>query len=93
MPAAMLAMLLVLLICFRNGPAVLLPLPGAVATLLFVFGLMGWLNVPIYLTTAVMPVLLTVLSVTNDIYLFNRYFAVAREGPGSRSYGTRWRNV
>ena len=74
MPAAMLAMLLVLLICFRNGPAVLLPLPGAVATLLFVFGLMGWLNVPIYLTTAVMPVLLTVLSVTNDIYLFNRYF-------------------
>ena len=82
-PLAALVMVLVLLVCFRNLLAALLPLPGAAATMLFVFGCMGWLAVPIYLTTAVMPVLLTVISVTNDIYLFSRYFTLLRERPGA----------
>jgi predicted RND superfamily exporter protein len=82
-PLAALVMMLVLLLCFRNVLAALLPLPGVVVTMLLVFGLMGWLGVPIYLTTAVMPVLLTVISVTNDIYLFNRYFNLLRENPGA----------
>jgi hypothetical protein len=81
-PLAALVMMLVLLLCFRNVLAALLPLPGVVATMLLVFGLMGWLGVPIYLTTAVMPVLLTVISVTNDVYLFSRYFILLREKPG-----------
>ncbi len=81
-PAAALVMMLVLLLWFRNLLAALLPLPGVVATMLLVFGLMGWSGVPIYLTTAVMPVLLTVISVTNDIYLFSRYFNLLREKPG-----------
>ena len=82
-PLAALVMMLVLLLCFRNVLAALLPLPGVAATMLLVFGLMGWLGVPIYLTTAVMPVLLTVISVTNDIYLFSRYFNLLREKPGA----------
>jgi predicted RND superfamily exporter protein len=81
-PLAALVMMLVLLLCFRNVLAALLPLPGVGATMLLVFGLMGWLGVPIYLTTAVMPVLLTVISVTNDVYLFSRYFNLLREQPG-----------
>ena len=81
-PLAALVMMLVLLVCFRNVLAALLPLPGVVATMLLVFGLMGWVGVPIYLTTAVMPVLLTVISVTNDTYLFSRYFNLLREKPG-----------
>ncbi len=82
-PVAALVMLVVVFLCFRNWIGVLVPLPGVVATMIFVFGLMGWLGVPIYLTTAVMPVLLTVISVTNDIYLFNRYFSLLRERPGA----------
>ena len=81
-PLAALVMMLIFLLCFRNVLAALLPLPGVVAAMLFVFGLMGWCDVPVYLTTAVMPVLLTVISVTNDIYLFNRYFNLLRENPG-----------
>ena len=80
-PLAASVMMLVLLLCFRNLFAALLPLPGVAATMLFVFGLMGWLGVPVYLTTVVMPVLLTVISVTNDIYLFSRYFNLLRERP------------
>ena len=59
----------------------LLPLPGVAASILFTFGLMGWCGVPVYLTIAVMPVLLTATSVTNDIYLFSRYFSMLRERP------------
>jgi uncharacterized protein len=81
-PVAALVMMLVLWLSFRNLPAALVPLPGVAATLLFVFGLMGWCGVPIYLTTAVMPVLLTAIGVTNDIYLFNRYFTLLTEKPG-----------
>jgi len=78
-PLAALVMMLILLLAFRNLLAMLLPLPGVVATLLFVFGLMGWSGVPIYLTIAVMPVLLTTTGVINDVYLFSRYFSLLRE--------------
>jgi predicted RND superfamily exporter protein len=80
-PVSILVMMVIFLISFRNLVATLLPLPGVAATLLFVFGVMGWCGVPVYLTIAVMPVLLTATGVTNDIYLFSRYFTLLRENP------------
>jgi predicted RND superfamily exporter protein len=84
-PVTILVMMVVFLVTFRNPLATLVPLPGIVATLISVFGLMGWAGVPIYLTTAVMPVLLIATGVTNDIYLFTRYFNLLRENPGKRA--------
>lgn len=81
-PVAICVMMLVLLACFRNVLAMLVPLPGVLTTLLVVFGAMGWAGIPIYLTIAIMPVLLTVTGVINDVYLFNRYFRLLRERPG-----------
>jgi hypothetical protein len=52
-----------------------------VTCLLFVFGLMGWFHVPIYLTIAVMPVLLTAMAVTDEIHVYSRYFALLHESP------------
>ena len=83
-PVTILVMVAVFFVTFRNPLATLVPLPGIVATLVSVFGLMGWASVPIYLTTAVMPVLLIATGVTNDIYLFTRYFNLLRENPGRR---------
>jgi predicted RND superfamily exporter protein len=81
-PVTIVVMAVIFLIVFRNPLAALAPLPGIVATLVSVFGFMGWVGVPIYLTTAVMPVLLVATGVTNDIYLFTRYFHLLRENPG-----------
>jgi predicted RND superfamily exporter protein len=39
----------------------------------FTFGLMGWLGVPVYLTTAVLPIILTTLALADEIHLFWRY--------------------
>jgi predicted RND superfamily exporter protein len=83
-PLSALVMTAVLLLFFRNVAAALVPFPGVAATLLFTLGSMGWSGVPVYLTTAVMPVLLTVLSVTNDIYLFARYFSLLRQRPQAK---------
>jgi predicted RND superfamily exporter protein len=82
-PLSALVMVAVLLVCFRSLAAALVPLPGVLATLLVVLGTMGWLRVPIYLTTAVMPVLLTVISVANDIYLFAYFFNLLSKRPGT----------
>ena len=78
-PVTMAVMVLVLLVSFRNPLATVIPLPGIIATLVSVFGLMGWAGVPIYLTSVVMPILLVATGVTNDIYLFTRYFILLRE--------------
>jgi predicted RND superfamily exporter protein len=80
-PIAVLVMLLVLYASFRNLLAAVVPVPGVLAALVFVFGLMGWIGVPIYLTMAVTPVLLATTSIINDLYLFNRYFALLRQNP------------
>lgn len=82
-PVAALVMMLIFFFSFRNVLATLLPLPGIAATMLFVFGFMGWAGVPVYLTIAVMPVLLVATGVTNDIYVFSRYFTFLREQPGA----------
>jgi len=82
-PVAALVMILVFLIAFRNFLAAMVPLPGVAATLMFVFGLMGWSDVPVYLTIAVMPVLLIAIGVMNDVYLFSRYFSQLRDRPGA----------
>jgi uncharacterized protein len=82
-PVAIVVMMLIFLISFRSLVATLLPVPGLIATLLFVFGGMGWCGVPVYLTIAVMPVLLTATGVTNDIYVFSRYFTLLRESAGT----------
>jgi predicted RND superfamily exporter protein len=81
-PVTMVVMVLVLLLGFRNPLAAAVPLPGIVATLVSVFGLMGWAGVPIYLTSVVMPVLLVATGATNDIYLFTRYFNLLHENLG-----------
>jgi predicted RND superfamily exporter protein len=82
-PVAILVMMLIFLASFRSVLAMLLPLPGLGAALIAVFGLMGWVGAPVYLTIAVMPVLLTATGVTNDIYLFSRYFTLLRERAGA----------
>ena len=52
------------------------------AAQVFTFGLMGWLGVPVYLTTAVLPVILTTLALADEIHLFWRYQQILGAEPG-----------
>ncbi len=73
LPIAIVFMGLVFLISFRSFAATWLPLSEALACLVFVFGLMGWLGVPVYLTMAVLPVILVSMGLADEIHVFTSY--------------------
>ena len=100
LPIAIGVMALVFYASFRRVAATLLPLMEVGACLVFVFGLMGWLGVPVYLTTAVMPVILTAMGVSDEIYIFKRFVELVRERPDaphteavSRAMHELWRPI
>ncbi|MFQ5492327.1 MAG: RND family transporter, partial [Phycisphaerae bacterium] len=80
-PVAIAVMALVFWIAFRRLTAAMLPLIEVGAALVFVFGLMGWAGVPVYLTIAVLPVILTAIGVADEIHIFSRYAEVVRAAP------------
>ncbi len=81
LPVAIGVMTVVLLLFFRRLLAVLLTMSEVVACLVFVFGLMGFAGVPVYLTVAVMPIILTAVGIADEIHIFHRYRAIVhREG-------------
>ncbi len=80
-PIALALMAFVFLLSFRSVVAAFLPLMEVGACLVFVFGLMGWLDVPVYLTIAVLPVVLTAIGVADEIHIFARYREQLRAQP------------
>src|SRR6185295_15434720 len=81
LPIALAVMTIVFYVSFRSVMAVLLIWIKIGCCLLIVFGIMGWCGVPIYLTTAVIPVILTATGVSDEVHIFTRY-AVRRRRSG-----------
>lgn len=84
-PLALLLMGLVFRIAFGRMAAAWLPLLKVGICLLALFGLMGWLGVPVYLTTAVLPVLLLAVGTASEAHLFRRFAAFREEHPAMAS--------
>ena len=80
-PVAIAIMAVVFLVSFRSIAGVALPLVEVGACLAFVFGLMGWTGVPVYLTIAVLPVILTAIGVADEIHVVARYTDELRARP------------
>jgi predicted RND superfamily exporter protein len=70
----------------RRIAGVLLGLVQVAAAQTFTFGLMGWLGVPAYLTTAVLPVILTTLALADEIHLFWRYQQILEAQPAGAAH-------
>jgi predicted RND superfamily exporter protein len=84
-----LALLLIALACWlgiRRVWSLLVVLPKMGAALVWTFGLMGWLGVPVYLTTAVLPVILITAFLADEIHLIWHYQQLLGEGAGGASY-------
>jgi len=77
-PIALAVMAGVFWVAFRSVTAATLPLMEVGACLVFVFSLMGWVDVPVYLTIAVLPVILTAIGVADEIHIFSRYQELLR---------------
>ncbi|HYO12033.1 MAG TPA: MMPL family transporter, partial [Thermoanaerobaculia bacterium] len=67
----------------RRVWGVALALGNVGAAIVVTFGLMGWTGVPVYLTTAMLPVILTTIGVADEIHVFWHYQrTLATSGPG-----------
>ncbi len=84
LPASLLIIALTIWIACRRFWGVALAMLKVGCCLVWTFGLMGWCGVPVRLTTAVLPVLLTALCLAEEIQLFFRYqrrLARGEDGP------------
>ena len=54
------------------------------ACLSWTFGLMGWLGIPVYLTTAMLPIILTTIGLADEIHLFWHYQHTLEQVPDKR---------
>jgi len=80
-PLALAVMALIFLLAFKSPVAVLLPLVEVGACLVVVFALMGWSGTPVYLTAAVLPVILTAVGVADELHLFTSFLRRRRAFP------------
>lgn len=78
LPLAIVLMAVVFWLAFRSLAGVLLPLAEVGACLVLTLGTMGWAGAPVYLTVAVLPVLLTAVGVADELHVFTRFLREER---------------
>jgi uncharacterized protein len=83
-PAALALVALILYLGSRRVAAVALGLGKVGLCLGLLFGAMGWLGEPVFLTTAVLPVILVAVGLADEIHLLARYrqLLAAGDPPG-----------
>jgi len=72
-PVALVFVLLVLAVAYRDLVDVLVGFAGVVLTLVWMLGLVGWLGVPFTQASIVAPILIVGLSIDYGIHVFMRY--------------------
>ncbi|MCB1799637.1 MAG: MMPL family transporter, partial [Gammaproteobacteria bacterium] len=80
MPLAVGALLIELFLLLRQMLDILTPLVTAAVSILWTFGLMGWLGIPINVVTSTIPILLIVVGSTEDIHLLAEFRHAQRCG-------------
>ncbi|MDJ0740707.1 MAG: MMPL family transporter [Gammaproteobacteria bacterium] len=73
LPLAIGALLLALFLLLRQLLDVLTPLITAGVSILWTYGLMGWLGIPVNVLTSTVPILLIVVGSTEDIHLLAEF--------------------
>jgi len=72
-PIALLLILIALIFAYRDVLDVVVGMFGVVLTLVWMFGLLGWLNVPFGNASIIAPILLIGLSIDYGLHVFMRY--------------------
>lgn len=79
-PASLAVLALVIGLAARSRWGAVIGMIKIGAAVVWTFGVMGWLGVPVYLTTAVLPVILTPIGLSDEIHLLWRYRERLAEG-------------
>ncbi|WP_123538730.1 efflux RND transporter permease subunit [Halosimplex salinum] len=73
LPVALLMILVVLAFSYRDLVDVVVGFTGVVLSVLWMFGILGWLEIPAGMTIIIGPVLIIALSVDYGLHVFMRY--------------------
>lgn len=84
-PLAVLALLLALFLLLRHLVDILTPILTAGLSILWTFGLMGVLGIPLNVVTSIVPILLIVVGSTEDIHLLSEFRHARDEGRPPRA--------
>lgn len=77
-PVMLVVVAVLLYLTLGNPAGVLIPMAEAGVVLLWTFGAMGWLAVPVTLVTTILPVVLMAMAITDEIHLLERVGAQDR---------------
>jgi len=84
-PAALLLILVVLAFSYRDFVDVVVGFTGVVLSVLWMFGIMGWLQIPAGMSLIIGPVLIVGLSVDYGLHVFMRYREERDDDEGVRA--------
>ena len=73
-PLSALILVLSILFFMRSGLSAMIPLVTSVLTIVWTFGMLGWLGIPINILSAMLPSLIIVIGSTEDTHLMAAYF-------------------
>jgi uncharacterized protein len=79
-PLSALLLVLAVLVMLRNPLAALLPLLTSLISLVWTFGLMGWIGLPVNILIAMLPSLVLVIGATEDVHLLAAYLEEIAKG-------------
>jgi hydrophobe/amphiphile efflux-3 (HAE3) family protein len=88
-PIALVLILLTLTFAYRDLVDVLIGMTGVVVTLVWTFGIIGWLNVPFGAAAIIAPILIIGLSIDYGIHVFMRHREERGPEEGIRAPMTR----
>ena len=80
MPVAVAALLIVLFLLLRQLIDVLMPILTAAMSILWTFGMMGLMGIPLNVVTSTVPILLVIVGSTEDIHLLSEFRHAQSEG-------------
>ena len=80
MPLAVGALLIVLFLLLRQLIDVLMPILTAAMSILWTFGMMGLMGIPLNVVTSTVPILLVIVGSTEDIHLLSEFRHAQSEG-------------
>jgi len=81
-PVVVAVLAAVLSLAFRHWAPVVVSLLEVGLSQIWTVGIMGFQHQAVFVTTLVLPVILIVIGMTDDIYALNNYFSQARAEPG-----------
>lgn len=80
-PIVMLLIIIVMLIVLRSFKSLLIVILIVIMSTIWTFGLMSWLNIPIYAVSTMIPVMLIAIGIAYSIYLFNNISLFRKSNP------------